>query len=428
MKTSARLIIGVVVLLFGSILLPRPASRVVAPAAHAGPLEKALSQILPTPTIPPILPTPTPEPTEDDPLPGGGGGGGGGGDEGGGGGGGSDGGDSDGGVVEGGGTTGGPGDKPNDSQGDKGGPPQGGIPITRPPKGTYVPMGGSYTTDNLVSVARELRALGVPLERIVREVYAPFIIGGKAAWADTWGAPRYGPGPIVRTHEGQDVFCSYGDPVMATESGTVSYGDGGLGGKVARLFRSDGGYWYYAHLSDFNDEELPSGSSVEVGDIIGYCGNTGNAISTPSHVHFGYYAPDGEARNPMQQLVKWLNIAERRAGGSITEVQGERVRQIESLTLARRFGDSFVPDLSELDDASEQLLSSTGSPATGAFGVAQSALMAALSSNLYEGGFDPYAADLGSTAAEFDEPMSAADQLDAIIEESGPSDDSQAGD
>jgi murein DD-endopeptidase MepM/ murein hydrolase activator NlpD len=289
-------------------------------------------------------------------------------------------------------------------------------------------MGGSYTTDNLVSVANELRALGVPLERIVREVYAPFIIGGKAAWTDTWGAPRYGPGPIVRTHEGQDVFCSYGDPVMATESGTVNYGDGGLGGKVARLFRGDGGYWYYAHLSDFNDEEFPSGSSVEVGDVIGYCGNTGNAISTPSHVHFGYYGPDGAARNPMQQLVKWLNIAERRSGGSITKVEGERVRQIESLTLARRFGDSFVPDLSELADGSEQLLSSTGSPATGAFGVAQSALMAALSSNLYEGGFDPYDADLGSTSAEFDEPMSAGDQLDAILEESGPGDDSQASD
>ena len=260
----------------------------------------------------------------------------------------------------------------------------------------------------------------------MQEVYAPFIIGGKAAWTDTWGAPRYGPGPIIRTHEGQDVFCSYGDPVLATETGTVNYGDAGLGGKVARLFRSDGSYWYFAHLSDFNNEEFPSGSTVEAGDIIGYCGNTGNAVSTPSHVHFGFYDKSGSARNPHSTLIKWLNEAERRAGSSITRAQDERVEEIESLTLARRFGDSFMPDLSTLEDGSGALLGSTGSPSTGAFGVAQSALMAALSNNLYAGGFDPYGADLDSSDEEFDDPADARNQLDAILDEAGASKDAKA--
>ena len=411
-KTSARIAIGVVVLLFGSILLPRPASQVAAPDAAA--------QILPTPTLPPILPEPTPtpppEPTPDDDEGGGSEPGGGGGTQPGG----TGGGDGGGGGSSAGGSGGesSPSPAPKPTRTPRSGGGSGGESVAKPPRGTYVPVGGSYTTDRLVEVANELRALGMPLERIVARVYSPFIIGGKAAWTDTWGAPRFGPGPIVRTHEGQDVFCSYGDPVLAVETGVVNYGDGGLGGRVARLFRSDGGYFYYAHLSDFNDEDFPAGSTVEAGDIIGYCGNTGNAISTPSHVHFGWYGPDGEARNPMGLLVKWLNIAERRSLGSITKVKDERVEQIESLTLARRFGDSFMPDLSTLEDSSGSLLSSTSLPAAGAFGVAQSALMAALSSTFYEAGFDPYAADLDSSADEFDEPTSASEQLDAILEES----------
>ncbi|CAN5628667.1 hypothetical protein BH20ACT23_BH20ACT23_01450 [soil metagenome] len=422
-KASARIVIGIIIVMFGSVLLPRPTSRVIAPDAQAAQIKLGQIEVpLPTPTLPPILPKPKPKPDpvpDPDPDPGGGGGGGGSG-VGGGNGGGTDPGDGSGGSKS-------PATKPNKPGGGNGaGGDRSNTPVPPPTKGTYVPAGGSYTTDNLVRVANELRALGVPLEKIVRDVYAPFIIGGKAAWTDTWGAPRYGPGPIVRTHEGQDVFCSYGDPVLATETGTVNYGDAGLGGKVARLFRSDGSYWYFAHLSDFNNEEFPSGSTVQAGDIIGYCGNTGNAISTPSHVHFGFYDTSGNARNPHRTLIGWLNQAERRAGSSVTKVQDERVEQIESLTLARRFGDSFMPDLSTLEDGSGALLGSTGSPSTGAFGVAQSALMAALSSNLYEGGFDPYAADLASSEEEFDDPSDASDQLDAILEEAGAAKDAQA--
>ena len=423
MKASARIAVGIVIVIvmFGSVLLPRPASRIVARDAQAGQIELGQIELpLPTPTVPPILPKspkPDPDPSPDpDPAP----------DPGGGDGGGGSGGTDPGGGGAGGGPTP-PATKPaKPGDGNGTGRERSNTPVPPPTKGTYVPAAGSYTTDNLVRVANELRALGVPLERIVREVYAPFIIGGKAAWTDTWGAPRYGPGPIVRTHEGQDVFCSYGDPVLATETGTVSYGDAGLGGKVARLFRSDGSYWYFAHLSDFNNEEFPSGSTVQAGDIIGYCGNTGNAISTPSHVHFGFYDTNGNARNPHRTLIGWLNQAERRAGSSITKVQDERVEQIESLTLARRFGDSFMPDLSTLEDGSGALLGSTGSPSTGAFGVAQSALMAALSSNLYERGFDPYAADLASSDEEFDDPADASDQLDAILEEAGRGKDTRA--
>ena len=212
----------------------------------------------------------------------------------------------------------------------------------------YLRLQGAYSTDALMAVAAQLRALGWSADEIAPRVYAPFIIGGEANWIDTWGAPRYGPGPVIRTHEGQDVFCDYGDPVLAAEDGVVDYGDGGLGGVVARLHRPRGGYWYYAHLSATNESEFPSGSKVKQGDVLGFCGNSGNAISTPAHVHFGFYKASGEAKNPMRALTRWLREARLNALDVLARAQGRRVAQIDSLTAARMFGESVAPGLSEV--------------------------------------------------------------------------------
>jgi murein DD-endopeptidase MepM/ murein hydrolase activator NlpD len=252
-----------------------------------------------------------------------------------------------------------------------------------PPAGTpSIP--GSYTTDKLVSIATLLRSLGMSQADVQKKVYAPFIIAGPAAWIDTWGAPRYGPAPgQVRTHEGQDVFCNYGDPVLASEPGTVNFDNGGLGGITTRLFRADGSYWYYTHLSDWN-QELSVGDRVEVGDVIGYCGNTGNAITTPPHVHFGWYRPGGvNARNPMRHLVDWLHEAEQHALTLITEKQAKNIKLEPQRTTQRRFGDGFLPDRSELRVAGESLWASGQAPAMGTFALAQTALQAALSADGY---------------------------------------------
>ena len=207
----------------------------------------------------------------------------------------------------------------------------------------YVRIPGAYSTDGLLMAASRLRSLGWSRADVVSEIFRPFIVAGPANWVDTWGAPRSGPGPITRTHEGQDIFCRYGAPLLAAESGTVTYGTGGLGGIVARLNRPAGGYWYYAHLSDTNEVEFPAGSTVDAGDVIGFCGNSGNAITTPPHVHFGWYEASGRARNPMRKLVSWLQRSERRAGLTVARAHGDRVIHAASLTAARRFGDGMIP-------------------------------------------------------------------------------------
>jgi hypothetical protein len=255
-----------------------------------------------------------------------------------------------------------------------------------PPSGTPL-IPGAFNTNQLMAVAAHLRALGWSAQEVIERVYPPFIIAGEATWVDTWGAPRYGPGPIVRTHEGQDVFCDYGDPVLAPESGYVSFSDGGLGGITARVHTPDGAYWYLTHLSDLNTEELSAGEQVRPGAVLGYCGNSGNAATTPPHVHFGWYQPNGVAKNPMSHLIDWLREAEDNASTLLASVQGQRQKQLPTLTAARRFGDAFAPDRSVLSGgAGESLWASGSSPATGAFALAEIALQAALAERVYEPG------------------------------------------
>ena len=43
---------------------------------------------------------------------------------------------------------------------------------------------------------------------------------------------------------------------------------------------------YYAHLDSW-EPGLKTGKHVKQGDVLGTVGNTGNAKSTPSHLHFG---------------------------------------------------------------------------------------------------------------------------------------------
>ena len=381
MRNTARIVLGIVVLLAGVNFLPRPASRLVSPDAVAA------IQITPTLPIPNPLesPTPTKAPNpigEEDPEEPGGGG--------------------NNNNSEG-------GNKNNDGRNDgrkgdknkrKGRNADGSGKKCRN-KDTAkarrrcrnrkkdereVPSGvptipGQFDTNKLVAVAARLRALGMSESEVTQKVYPPFIIAGPASWIDTWGAPRYGPGPIVRTHEGQDVFCNYGDPILAPEAGIVDFSDGGLGGITARVHvPSARRYWYMTHLSDLNTEEFSIGDHVDVGDVVGYCGNSGNALTTPPHVHFGWYAEGGvDARNPMRHLINWLHAAERRVLGVVSKATEKRVKQQPTLTAARRFGDSFRPGLSELRIAGESLWASGSDPASGAFALAESALQAALS-------------------------------------------------
>ncbi|MGO1502288.1 MAG: M23 family metallopeptidase, partial [Marinobacter sp.] len=95
----------------------------------------------------------------------------------------------------------------------------------------------------------------------------------------------------AREHHGVDIFAKRGTPVRAVIDGRVRTGTGGIGGNHVWLSGGMPGIssasYYYAHLDSF---AIESGDAVKKGEILGYVGNTGNARTTPPHLHFGIYS------------------------------------------------------------------------------------------------------------------------------------------
>ncbi|MEO1256559.1 MAG: M23 family metallopeptidase, partial [Bacteroidota bacterium] len=92
-----------------------------------------------------------------------------------------------------------------------------------------------------------------------------------------------------RKHEGNDIFADHGTPLLAVTDGRLtSTRSSNLGGKTVWLDDDEGRplRYYYAHL----DKRLVSeGDYVKRGEPVGLVGNTGNAVNTPPHLHFGIY-------------------------------------------------------------------------------------------------------------------------------------------
>jgi len=100
-----------------------------------------------------------------------------------------------------------------------------------------------------------------------------------------FGVPRDGG---RRSHHGVDIFARRGTPVVATSPGIVrGVRVTNLGGKVVWLRDpARNASMYYAHL---DSQTVDNGDRVETGDTLGFVGNSGNAITTPPHLHFGIY-------------------------------------------------------------------------------------------------------------------------------------------
>lgn len=118
------------------------------------------------------------------------------------------------------------------------------------------------------------------------------------SFVDTWGAPRSGG----RRHQGTDVFAPTASPAYAVADGVidkVTDADIGLGGITLWLRTDRGDRFYYAH----NTQNLAAvGQRVKAGEVIATVGQTGNAATTPPHVHFEVHPGGGGAVNPFPFL------------------------------------------------------------------------------------------------------------------------------
>ncbi len=134
-----------------------------------------------------------------------------------------------------------------------------------------------------------------PPSAVAKELYFP--ISGKSNIGSYWGDERDGG---KRKHEGIDIFAAKGSPVVAVTDGyVVEVTEDRIGGKSVTI-QSDDYAWrtYYAHL---DEQKVKTGQLVRKGQLIGTVGNTGNAKTTPPHLHFGMYE-GSSAINPLPYI------------------------------------------------------------------------------------------------------------------------------
>lgn len=149
--------------------------------------------------------------------------------------------------------------------------------------------------------ARRLQALVERDGTVKLNTSIIFPVDGPHAFSDSWHSPRSGG----RLHEGTDIFALRGTPTVAVRNGVIdkaSFLDRGLGGIALWVLGDDGNHYYYAHLESIAPG-IADGAAVRAGQVLGYVGDTGNARSTPPHLHFGIYPGGGLPVNPYPYLV-----------------------------------------------------------------------------------------------------------------------------
>jgi murein DD-endopeptidase MepM/ murein hydrolase activator NlpD len=136
-------------------------------------------------------------------------------------------------------------------------------------------LGRSRTARALVRYARDPQVMQVPVSGV-----------SPRHLSSSFGEPR----SEHRRHEGIDILAPRGTPVVSATAGeVVRVGQDRLGGNVVWVAGEGMSLFYYAHLDRFR-AGLAVGDQVAAGTTLGFVGTTGNAASTPPHLHFGIYS------------------------------------------------------------------------------------------------------------------------------------------
>lgn len=126
-------------------------------------------------------------------------------------------------------------------------------------------------------------------------------VNAATSFSDTWGAPRSGG----RAHKGVDMMAVRNAPLVAIESGTVTRTSSSTLGGISIYFTGESGNrYYYAHLEALAPG-ISGGTSVNVGDLVGFNGSSGNSPDWLPHLHFQYAPSESDWVNPYP-LVKAL--------------------------------------------------------------------------------------------------------------------------
>ncbi len=149
-----------------------------------------------------------------------------------------------------------------------------------------------------------------------------FPVDGKHSFIDDFNQPRSGG----RLHEATDIIAAKHTPVVAVVDGVISYivSPQASWGYAIYLKDTEGYQYNYLHLNNDTpgtDDGLGGevnayapgisrGTIVKKGQLIGWAGDSGNAESVGSHLHFEIKSPTGEMINPYESLLAAVSVSE----------------------------------------------------------------------------------------------------------------------
>ena len=149
---------------------------------------------------------------------------------------------------------------------------------------------------------------------VIRPIAVP--IQGSFSYRDDFGDPRGTGG----THQGNDLMVPKGRPLLAVVDATVRriFVDDGKAsqGNMLVLRDADGWEYWYIHINNdtpgtddgLNPMEhafaagITVGAKVTAGQVVASAGDSGNAESTGSHLHFEIHPPGAPAVSPYPSL------------------------------------------------------------------------------------------------------------------------------
>jgi murein DD-endopeptidase MepM/ murein hydrolase activator NlpD len=179
-----------------------------------------------------------------------------------------------------------------------------------------------------VVIKRQLDAILIPIEEAQPEAKYEErpVVSTNARVGSMFGYRRDPFTRRAKFHSGVDIKARWGDPVGASQAGTVKFAGWYHGyGQVVIVDHGGGITTYYAHLSSF---DVIVGDKVERGVIVGRAGSTGRATSP--HLHYEVRI-DGNPVNPFQTIA--LDPSSEYFTKTQVDAKGE---QLEEVTRPRR--------------------------------------------------------------------------------------------
>jgi murein DD-endopeptidase MepM/ murein hydrolase activator NlpD len=132
-------------------------------------------------------------------------------------------------------------------------------------------------------LGREYRDFLASLSGVSNGVFKVCPVDQPRAVYDGFGAPRYSGG--YHPHAGNDIIAPTGTAIRAPFAGVARSSYNTLGGDAVYVSGALG-YVYNAHLSSYSAN---SNGTVAAGDVIGYVGDSGDALGGVPHDHFEWH-------------------------------------------------------------------------------------------------------------------------------------------